>query len=87
MPRQSVSSRSESQRIQPSRARIWPDYAQHAAHGVLSSLSVPLPFQGATIGAARRRSKGCRPMGPGAQIQPRALRRRQWQSLNDLPLN
>jgi hypothetical protein len=29
----------------------WPDYAQHAAaHGVLSSLSVPLPFQGATIG-------------------------------------
>ncbi|MFL6045879.1 MAG: ANTAR domain-containing protein [Propionibacteriaceae bacterium] len=30
----------------------WPDYAQHAAaHGVLSSLSVPLPFQGATIGA------------------------------------
>jgi GAF domain-containing protein len=38
----------------------WPDYAQHAAaHGILSSLSVPLPFQGATIGAlntyARRR--------------------------------
>jgi GAF domain-containing protein len=30
----------------------WPDYAQHvAAQGVLSSLSVPLPFQGATIGA------------------------------------
>jgi GAF domain-containing protein len=30
----------------------WPDYAQHAAaHGILSSLSVPLPFQGATIGA------------------------------------
>jgi GAF domain-containing protein len=30
----------------------WPDYAQHvAAHGVLSSLSVPLPFQGADIGA------------------------------------
>ena len=30
----------------------WPDYAQHAAaHGVLSSLSLPLPFQGATIGA------------------------------------
>jgi GAF domain-containing protein len=30
----------------------WPDYAQHAAkHGVLSSLSVPLPFQAATIGA------------------------------------
>jgi GAF domain-containing protein len=32
--------------------RRWPDYAQHAAaHGVLSSLSVPIPFQGATIGA------------------------------------
>jgi GAF domain-containing protein len=30
----------------------WPDYAEHAvAHGVGSSLSVPLPFQGATIGA------------------------------------
>jgi GAF domain-containing protein len=30
----------------------WPDYAQNAAaHGVLSSLSVPLPFQGVTIGA------------------------------------
>ena len=30
----------------------WPDHAQHcAAHGVLSSLSVPLPFQGVTIGA------------------------------------
>jgi GAF domain-containing protein len=30
----------------------WPDYAQHAAaHGVGSSLSVPLPFQTATIGA------------------------------------
>jgi GAF domain-containing protein len=30
----------------------WPDYAEHAAaRGVLSSLSVPLPFQGATIGA------------------------------------
>jgi GAF domain-containing protein len=30
----------------------WPDYAQRvAAHGVLGSLSVPLPFQGATIGA------------------------------------
>ena len=30
----------------------WPDYAQHAAaRGVRSSLSVPLPFQGATIGA------------------------------------
>ena len=30
----------------------WPDYARHAAlHGVRSSLSVPLPFQAATIGA------------------------------------
>jgi GAF domain-containing protein len=30
----------------------WPDYARHAAGlGVLSSLSIPLPFQGATIGA------------------------------------
>ncbi|WP_369139898.1 GAF and ANTAR domain-containing protein [Modestobacter versicolor] len=30
----------------------WPDYARHAAGlGVGSSLSVPLPFQGATIGA------------------------------------
>jgi GAF domain-containing protein len=30
----------------------WPDYARHAADlGVGSSLSVPLPFQGATIGA------------------------------------
>jgi GAF domain-containing protein len=30
----------------------WPDYAAHVAKlGVLSSLSIPLPFQGATIGA------------------------------------
>ncbi|OMQ15779.1 antitermination regulator [Modestobacter sp. VKM Ac-2676] len=30
----------------------WPDYARHAAErGVRSSLSTPLPFQGATIGA------------------------------------
>jgi len=30
----------------------WPDYARYAAElGVRSSLSVPLPFQGATIGA------------------------------------
>jgi GAF domain-containing protein len=30
----------------------WPDYAQRvAAHRALGSLSVPLPFQGATIGA------------------------------------
>jgi GAF domain-containing protein len=30
----------------------WPDYAEYVVSvGVLSSLSVPLPFQGATIGA------------------------------------
>src|ERR671920_1665726 len=30
----------------------WPDYAAHATQlGVGSSLSIPLPFQGATIGA------------------------------------
>ena len=30
----------------------WPDYAEHACRlGVQSSLSIPLPFQGATIGA------------------------------------
>jgi GAF domain-containing protein len=30
----------------------WPDYARHVARlGVRSSLSIPLPFQGATIGA------------------------------------
>ena len=30
----------------------WPDYAEHACRlGVRSSLSIPLPFQGATIGA------------------------------------
>jgi GAF domain-containing protein len=30
----------------------WPDYGRHAAElGVRSSLSIPLPFQGATIGA------------------------------------
>ena len=30
----------------------WPDYARHALElGVRSSLSIPLPFQGATIGA------------------------------------
>jgi GAF domain-containing protein len=34
------------------RDQRWPDYAQQAAaNGVLSSLSVPLPFQGVTIGA------------------------------------
>ena len=35
----------------------WPDYAQHvAAQGVRSSLSVPLPFQGVTIGAVNNYS-------------------------------
>jgi GAF domain-containing protein len=35
----------------------WPDYARHAAaRGVLSSLSVPLPFQGVTIGAVNNYS-------------------------------
>jgi GAF domain-containing protein len=35
-----------------SREQRWPDYAAHAAtHGVASSLSIPLPFQGAVIGA------------------------------------
>src|SRR5829696_10142137 len=30
----------------------WPDYTREvAAHGIGSSLSVPLPFQGATLGA------------------------------------
>ena len=30
----------------------WPDYTQHAvAHGIRSSMSVPLPFQAASIGA------------------------------------
>jgi GAF domain-containing protein len=34
------------------REERWPDYARHAAErGVSSSLSVPLPFQGASIGA------------------------------------
>lgn len=34
------------------REERWPDYARHvAAQGVRSSLSVPLPFQGVTIGA------------------------------------
>ena len=36
----------------------WPDYAVHAAErGVRSSLSVPLPFQGATIGALNNYSR------------------------------
>jgi GAF domain-containing protein len=36
----------------------WPDYAAHVAElGVHSSLSVPLPFQGATIGALNNYSR------------------------------
>jgi GAF domain-containing protein len=36
----------------------WPDYAAHVAElGVRSSLSVPLPFQGATIGALNNYSR------------------------------
>lgn len=35
----------------------WPDYARHAAAlGVRSSLSIPLPFQGASIGAVNNYS-------------------------------
>lgn len=35
----------------------WSDYARHAAsHGVRSSLSIPLPFQSATIGALNNNS-------------------------------
>jgi hypothetical protein len=38
----------------------WADYAQRvAAHGVMSSLSVPLPFQSAIIGALNRRKASC----------------------------
>jgi GAF domain-containing protein len=43
----------------------WPDYARHAtAHGVGSSLSVPLPFQSATIGALN--TYASQPMAMGA---------------------
>jgi hypothetical protein len=38
----------------------WANYAQRVdAHGVLRSLSVPLPFQSATIGALNRRKASC----------------------------
>jgi GAF domain-containing protein len=44
----------------------WPDYARHAAQlGVRSSLSVPLPFQGATIGALNNYA-----LKPGAFGEP-----------------
>jgi GAF domain-containing protein len=44
----------------------WPDYAEHAAaQGVGSSLSVPLPFQSATIGALNNYST--RPHAFGAE--------------------
>ena len=42
----------------------WPDYAQNvAADGVLSSLSVPLPFQGVTIGALNTSRRAICPGG------------------------
>ena len=44
----------------------WPDYAEHAAGlGVRSSLSIPLPFQGATIGALNNYS-----LKPAAFTEP-----------------
>lgn len=47
----------------------WPDYARHAAaHGVGSSLSVPLPFQSATIGALNNYSG--RPHASGRTTSP-----------------
>jgi GAF domain-containing protein len=42
----------------------WPDYARHVAElGVRSSLSVPLPFQGATIGALNNYARHPRAFG------------------------
>jgi len=42
----------------------WPDYAQHAAaRGVRSSLSVPLPFQDAVIGALNNYSTSTEAFG------------------------
>jgi GAF domain-containing protein len=44
----------------------WPDYALHAAGlGVGSSLSVPLPFQGATIGALNNYARETAAFGDG----------------------
>jgi GAF domain-containing protein len=45
----------------------WPDYAKHvAAQGVRSSLSVPLPFQGVTIGALNNYAANPGAFGPSA---------------------
>jgi GAF domain-containing protein len=53
----------------------WPDYAQRvAAHGVLGSLSVPLPFQGATIGALNTYASRTRPSANTILCWPRKLR-------------
>jgi GAF domain-containing protein len=42
----------------------WPDYAAHATElGVGSSLSIPLPFQGATIGALNNYARRPRAFG------------------------
>jgi GAF domain-containing protein len=47
----------------------WPDYARHAAAlGVGSSLSVPLPFQGATIGALNNYARTPNAFG-GADVE------------------
>src|SRR3954470_19733255 len=46
----------------------WPDYARHAAaHGVGSSLSVPLPFQSALIGALNNYASRPDAFGPWVQ--------------------
>lgn len=43
----------------------WPDYARNAAaHGVGSSLSVPLPFQGSSIGGLNNYATRSRAFGP-----------------------
>jgi GAF domain-containing protein len=51
--------------------RRWPDYVAHvlAATDVLSSLSVPLPYQGSSIGALNNYSTK-----PGAFASPESLR-------------
>jgi GAF domain-containing protein len=44
----------------------WPDYAAHVVElGVRSSLSIPLPFQGATIGALNNYATRPGAFGPG----------------------
>jgi GAF domain-containing protein len=49
----------------------WPDYVEHVVEeaGVLSSLSVPLPYQGSTIGALNNYSSK-----PSAFATPESLR-------------